>query len=138
MSGSRVCSTLSIALLHSAILLADERAATTAATSPANAPATSGMRLHLMEGSVVTGRLSIDALAVETDFGKLDVPVASIVSFTPGLDSHPVERRKITRLIQQLGSNAAAEREAAQKALSETARLIQHELARYASDEDLE
>ena len=61
------------------------------------------MRLHLMEGSVVSGKLSTEAVTIETAFGKLEVPVANIVSFTPGLDSHPEERKKIGRLIQQLG-----------------------------------
>lgn len=96
------------------------------------------MRLHLMEGSVVSGKLSIDAIAVQTEFGRLDVPVSSILSFTPGLDSHPQERKKISRLILQLGSNAAAEREAARKALSDLGHSIQTELARYANDEDTE
>jgi hypothetical protein len=91
-----------------------------------------------MEGSVVTGKLSTDTVTVETAFGKLEVPVANIVSFTPGLDSHPEEGKRIGRLIQQLGSNAAAERDAAQRALSDMGKSIQPELARYASDEDAE
>jgi hypothetical protein len=82
--------------------------------------------------------LSIDAITVETPFGKLDVPVANIVSLTPGLDSHPEERKRIGRLIQQLGSNAAAERDAAQRSLSEMVIQIQSELARYVNDEDKE
>lgn len=96
------------------------------------------IRLHLMEGSVVTGRLTVDSVSVETSFGKLEVPVTSIVSFTPGLDSHPEERKRIGRLLQQLGSNAAAERDAAQRALTDMGRAIQSELARFAQDDDAE
>jgi hypothetical protein len=96
------------------------------------------MRLHLMEGSVVSGKLSTESVTMETAFGKLEVPVASIVSFTPGLDSHPEERKKIGRLIQQLGSNAAAERDTAERALTDMGKAIQNELARYAADDDTE
>jgi hypothetical protein len=130
-------------LLLSAALLADEPASPPV-TAPAARPGvaqTSGsrtMRLHLMEGSVVTGKLSTDTVTVETAFGNLQVPVANIVSFTPGLDSHPEEGKRIGRLIQQLGSNAAAERDAAQRSLSDMGKSIQPELARYAMDEDTE
>src|SRR5579872_6269013 len=136
MSGTRIPQVVLSGLLLTTALLADE---------PTNPPATGAvgksgveatgashiMRLHLMEGSVVAGKLSTENVTVETAFGKLDVPVSSIVSFTPGLDSHPEERKKIGRLIQQLGSNNAAERDAAQRTLTEMGRTIQTELARY-------
>jgi hypothetical protein len=134
-------------LLLTAALLADEPASPPAAAPAANAGARSlaaqtassrTMRLHLMEGSVVTGKLSTDTVTVETAFGKLEVPVANIVSFTPGLDSHPEEGKRIGRLIQQLGSNGAAERDAAQRMLTDMGKSIQTELARYAQDEDTE
>src|SRR5262249_38984341 len=96
------------------------------------------MRLHLMEGSVVAGRLSTETVTGETAFGKLEVPVSSIVSFTPGLDSHPEERQKIGRLIQQLGSNNAVERDAAQRSLTDMGKTVQSELSRYVMDEDTE
>jgi hypothetical protein len=96
------------------------------------------IKLQFMEGSVVAGRLSIDALTVETRFGKLEIPVASVVSFTPGLDSHPEERKRIARWIQELGSNVAAERDAAQRSLAELGVAVQNELARYVNDEDTE
>jgi hypothetical protein len=127
-------------LLFSAALLADEPPAPPApVVAPAAKPgATRLMRLHLMEGSVVSGKLSTETVTVETAFGKLEVPVASIVSFTPGLDSHPQERQRIGRLIQQLGSNTAAERDTAQRVLSDMGKTIQSELARYTNDDDVE
>jgi hypothetical protein len=143
MSGLRWSPGVLSGLLFSAALLADEPASVPA-VSPAAKPAVSQpgnsrqMRLHLMEGSVVSGKLSTETVTVETAFGKLEVPVASIVSFTPGLDSHPQERQKIGRLIQQLGSNTAAERDAAQRALADMGKTIQSELARYANDDDVE
>lgn len=138
MNGKRVTQGVLSGLLLTAALLADEPAAPPATKVGGETAASRGIRLHLMEGSIVTGRLSIDAISVETPFGKLDVPVANIVSLTPGLDSHPEERKRITRLIQQLGSNTAAERDAAQRSLSEMVVLIQHELTKYVNDEDAE
>lgn len=96
------------------------------------------LKLHLLEGSVVSGRMSVDSLTVTTKFGALEIPVSNIVSFTPGLDNHPAERKRIGRLIQQLGSNVAAERDAAQKALIEIGTALRSELQNYAQDEDLE
>ncbi len=143
MTGSRISQGMISGLLLSAALLADEPntppvspSAPKAATAQPGNPRT--IRLHLMEGSIVTGRLSTEMVTVATEFGKLDIPVANIVSFTPGLDSHPEERKRIGRLIQQLGSNAAAERDAAQRTLTEMGRTIQMELARYTQDEDTE
>lgn len=143
MTASRISQGMISGLLLSAALLADEpntppAAPTAPKTGAAQPGAARSMRLHLMEGSVVAGRLSTETVTVETAFGKLDIPVANIVSFTPGLDSHPEERKRIGRLIQQLGSNAAAERDAAQRTLTEMGRTIQTELARYAQDDDTE
>jgi len=145
MSGIRYSQGMLSGLLLTAALLADEPAsppaATPAASTGARAAQTGGsrsMRLHLMEGSVVTGKLSTDTVTVETAFGTLEVPVSKIISFTPGLDSHPEEGKRIGRLIQQLGSNAAAERDAAQRALTDMGKSIQPELARYAQDDDTE
>src|SRR5438270_8360657 len=143
MSGTRISQGVLSGLLLTAALLADEpatppAAATGAKPGLADAGTNRSMRLHLMEGSVVAGKLSTETVTVKTAFGNLEIPVANIVSFTPGLDSHPQERKRIGRLIQQLGSNAANERDAAQKSLAEMGKTIQTELARYAMDEDTE
>lgn len=142
MRGTSVTQGVLSGLLLTAALLADEPAGVPpvppARPGIENPSPTRAIRLHLMEGSVVSGRLSIDALTVETPFGRLDVPVANIVSFTPGLDSHPEERKRIARLIQQLGSNVAADRDVAQRSLTDMGHLIQSELARHTSDEDPE
>jgi hypothetical protein len=143
MTGSRISQGMLSGLLLSVALLADEPNTPPASLGAPKAGAlqpnsSRTIRLHLMEGSIVTGRLSTEIVTVETEFGKLEVPVANIVSFTPGLDSHPEERKRIGRLIQQLGSNAAAERDAAQRTLTEMGRAIQTELAKYAQDDDAE
>ncbi len=76
------------------------------------------IRIHLMDGTTVMGKLSIKDLEVETSFGKLTIPVTSIISVRPGLDSLPELGKKITDLIEALGSAEFNEREAAQKELA--------------------
>ncbi len=109
----------------------------TPAVRPAE-PAAPAVRVHLMEGSVVSGQLSIDALTVETEFGRLQVPVEHVQSFTPGLASHPDLQKRIARLIQQLGSNDAAERDQAQRELTDFGPSIRTQLDAFRSDEDPE
>lgn len=96
------------------------------------------VRLHLMEDSVVSGILSVDSITVTTEFGTLTVPVDKIVRITPGLDSHPAQKRKLLDLIQQLGSNQVKERDAAQKALVEMGPPIAPILSRFSDDADAE
>src|SRR5687767_10347418 len=47
------------------------------------------IRLHLLDGSVISGDLSVSEIEVETSFGKLVVPIDRIRSLKPGLDSYP-------------------------------------------------
>jgi hypothetical protein len=96
------------------------------------------VRLHLMEDSIVTGALSVQSITVTTEFGTLEIPVTHIVRVTPGLDSHPEQKRRIVSLIQQLGSNNVKERDEAQKALTEMGGAIMPLLERYTSDDDAE
>src|SRR5262245_50031692 len=143
MSGKRISQGVVSSLLLTAALLADDPAAPKASGTGARTGVAENnpgrlIRLHLMEGSVVAGKLSTEVVTVETAFGKLDVPVANIVSFTPGLDSHPEERKRIGRLIQQLGANTAAERDTAERTLTDMGKAIQNELARYLADDDTE
>lgn len=143
MNGKRITHGMLSGLLLTAALLADEPTATTQPPrtdkpSSESTGANRAIRLHLMEGSVVSGKLSIDSIRVETPFGTLDIPVANIVTLTPGLDSHPEERKRIGRLIQLLGSNVASERDAAQRTLTEMGAAIQSELAAHLNDGDME
>ncbi|QDT39251.1 hypothetical protein [Stratiformator vulcanicus] len=99
-------------------------------------PAT--IRVHLMEGSVVSGTLSVETIDVETEFGRLTVPVDRIVGLTPGLDSHPQEQEKIGKLFQQLGSNNAKERDEAQRELLNYGPALREELESRTDDPDAE
>ncbi|MBI2826071.1 MAG: hypothetical protein HYX69_15405 [Planctomycetia bacterium] len=96
------------------------------------------LRIHLMDGSQITGRLATAEIAVDTSFGKLAIPVASIKSMTPGLGSHPKVEQNIGELIEKLGSPVFGEREAAQKALVEMGPSIRLQLDRAANDADTE
>lgn len=107
------------------------------ATTPA-ASTTGAVRVHLMEGSVVSGNLSVDALTVRTEFGTLQIPVERIESLTPGLASHPQLQKRIGRLIQQLGSNDAAERDQAQRELTDFGPAVRSQLEPFREDEDAE
>ena len=75
------------------------------------------IRLHLNDGSVVTGELAISELLVTTEFGPLTVPVSRVKSVRPGLKSYPVLLEKLGQLVQQLGDEAYEKREQAQKEL---------------------
>lgn len=94
--------------------------------------------LHLMDGAVISGRLSIDDIDVETSFGNLKVPVSSIRSFTPGMTSHPELLAQVERLVEQLGSSDFGERELAQKQLVKVGLPARDALRARADDRDTE
>jgi len=96
------------------------------------------LRVHLMEGSVVSGKLSVNSITVDTEFGKLEVPVSRIVSFVPGLDSHPKQREQIRTLILQLGANEKALRDDAEKQLAAMGSSVRQLLEPYRDDKDTE
>jgi predicted transcriptional regulator len=96
------------------------------------------LKLHLFDGSILTGDLSIAEITVDTQFGKLVIPIEKIRSFTPGLDSYPELAAEITIKIKNLGSDDYKTREAAHKELSAMGAKIQHELAKYVADENVE
>lgn len=107
-----------------------------AATSPA--PDSDLIRLHLMDGAVIAGRLSMKEITVETQFGNLSVPVTSIRSITPGLGSHPELAKQVSKLIVDLGSSNYNEREKAQQALLKLGLMVRAELEKAQSDTDVE
>jgi type II secretory pathway pseudopilin PulG len=94
------------------------------------------MRFHLMDGSILTGTLAVDALPVDTEFGRLVVPIDSIKSFAPGLNAHPQLAQQIDTLIAQLGSPNAAQRDRAQADLIAFGPDLIPELQKHADDPD--
>jgi len=97
------------------------------------------IRIHLQDGSIVTGKLSVKDIQVETTFGKLTIPITNILSFRPGLDSFPELAKQINELITNLAANDYNEREASQKELIRMGPPIRKLLeARQKSDDDAE
>jgi len=94
--------------------------------------------LNLRDGSVITGKLTIDKITVATEFGELIVPIDKIQSFTPGLDSHPELGAKVADLIEKLGSDDYKVREETHKVLAKMGPSVRAELARRKDDENAE
>jgi hypothetical protein len=96
------------------------------------------LKLHLFDGSVITGDMSIAEITVETQFGKLVVPIEKIRSFSPGLDSFPELSAQIVEKIKLLGSDDYKTREQAHKDLSAMGVKVRHELEKFIADENVE
>ncbi len=98
-----------------------------------------GIRLVLMDrGQVYYGKLSVASITVETAFGALEIPIDQIVSFTPGLNSHPELLDRINRLIQELGANEEEARNNAERELMGFGPGIRPVLEKYIEDDDAE
>jgi hypothetical protein len=126
------------AFLPAASLQAQERESV---PTPAESPSTADpevVRLHLMDGSMIAGKLSVKEIEIETKFGTLKVPIESIRSFTPGLASHPELGKQVYSLIDKLGSADYDERELAQKELQRMGEPVRPELEKHAADGDKE
>ncbi|HMC11366.1 MAG TPA: hypothetical protein VKH44_08755 [Pirellulaceae bacterium] len=96
------------------------------------------IRLRLLDGSVISGDLSVSEISVETDFGKLVVPIDRIRRLTPGLDSNTKLSQRIETLIKNLASDDYQTREQAHKDLAALGRKAQKELQRFVSDDNAE
>lgn len=96
------------------------------------------MRLHLLDGDIVSGELETQSIAILTDFGTLTVPVEKIIRFEPGLNSYPQIVEHIGELVNQLGSAKYEERESAHKELVGLGPKISSELANYKDDDNAE
>jgi hypothetical protein len=96
------------------------------------------IRLHLLDGSVISGDLSVSEITVETPFGNLVVPIDRIRSFSPGLDSYPKVLADLEALIKNLGADDYQTREQAHKDLAAMGIKIRKELDRFVNDENAE
>jgi hypothetical protein len=96
------------------------------------------IRLHLLDGSIIAGELSVESITVKTEFGDLKVPVEKIKSFTPGLDSKPELLAKIDKLFDDLGSDDYQTRESARKEIIAFGLKIRNELERHGDDGNAE
>lgn len=115
------------------------KTADTKTSEPKPRPAGERMiKVQLMDGSVVNGKLSVNSIMVETEFGKLEVPVTRIVSFTPGMNSHPAERDAVRTLVLQLGANEKTLRDDAEKQLASRGASVKKLLEQFREDKDTE
>ena len=96
------------------------------------------IRLHLLDGSVIAGDLSVNEIGLETDFGKLVIPIDRIRNLRPGLDSYPKLAGEIEGLIKNLSSDDYKTREQAHKELAAMGVKVRKELERFAADENPE
>ena len=96
------------------------------------------IKLHLLDGNIISGDLTVSEIEVDTQFGKLIVPVEKIRSFTPGLDSYPKLAAEIKQKIADLGSDDYKSREQAHKDLAAMGERVRDELQRHANDENAE
>jgi hypothetical protein len=96
------------------------------------------IKLHLLDGNVISGELSVSEVEVDTQFGKLVIPIEKIRSFAPGLDSYPKLAEEVEQKITNLGSDDYKTREQAHKDLAAMGARVRRELDRHASDENAE
>jgi hypothetical protein len=116
----------------------DEEAAVEVTRAPVVELGPKFIRLHLQDGSVISGDLSVAEVTVETQFGKLTVPIAKVRSFTPGLDSNKKAAEQINGLVEKLGSDDYKTREQAHKDLAAMGIRVQKELEKHVGSENAE
>jgi hypothetical protein len=96
------------------------------------------LKIALMDGSLLNGKISVSEFTIDTHFGTLKVPIDQIQALTPGLQSHPQFQQNLTSLINDLGSDLFAVREKAQQALTKLGPEIRPELDRQTKGVDSE
>lgn len=60
-------------------------------------------RFQLVDGSTITGKLSLPRIKMETEFGPLEIPVARLAQVVPGMEHRPNEMKQIEKFIAMLG-----------------------------------
>lgn len=75
------------------------------------------LRFQMWDGTIVSGIVSISSIDVETEFGKLEIPIQRLVEFRPGLVSLPELRSEVETLVADLGDREFKTRESAHKAI---------------------
>ena len=96
------------------------------------------IRVFLMDGSVIVGELSVSSIDVQTEFGKLTIPVTKILSITPGLDSHIKLNARINKRIAALGDDDYKTREQSHKDLLAMGTPVRDVVAEFTDDKNAE
>lgn len=96
------------------------------------------VRLRLVDGSIIVGKLAVERITVDTEFGPLDVPVTMLRGFKPGLHSHWDLRSRLEALLADLGGEDYRRREGAQRELLALGPQVRAALQRHAESENAE
>ena len=116
----------------------DDEAATEVPRAPVVPLGPKFIRLYLQDGSVISGDLSVTEITVETQFGKLVVPIEKLRSFAPGLDSNAKVAETIQALVEKLASDDFKTREQAHKDLAAMGIRVQKELGQHTGTDNAE
>ncbi|HMP80327.1 MAG TPA: hypothetical protein PKD54_12810 [Pirellulaceae bacterium] len=95
---------------------------------PIEMPGPREVRLHLWDGSIVAGDIGIDAIHIETRFGRLQVPISNILNFRPGLQNVPTLNDRINLWVEELGDRDFQVRELARRQLSAMGMLLRNHI----------
>jgi hypothetical protein len=96
------------------------------------------VKVYLGDGSIVTGKLTMQEIVMDTEFGQLKIPVTKILSFTPGLDSLPKLNEQVKAAVEALGSTDFKARDQAQRDLLAMGIPVRTELSRHLGDSNAE
>lgn len=108
------------------------RAVIDTAAQPAPASmADDQIKLHMWDGSIVSGTVSVASIKVQTEFGQMTIPINKIVSFYPGLDSFPQKQAELKRLVEELGDGTYQVRENAHRALVRMGLPLKNEISKF-------
>jgi hypothetical protein len=113
-------------------------AACVADTAKAQGDAPLVWQVDLVGGGRLVGPVKTATIQLETEFGRLGVPISRLTEFTPGFVSHPEELRRVDASIEQLAADKAHVREAAERALHEFGPRAAELLQAAGRDADLE
>lgn len=89
------------------------------------------IKLHMWDGSIVGGKVSVKSINVLTEFGQLTIPINQIVEFYPGLDSFPQKQARLEQLVRELGDGSYQVREDAHRALVKMGLPLRSEILKF-------
>ncbi len=89
------------------------------------------IKLHMWDGSIVGGKVSVQSIKVMTEFGQMTIPIKQIVEFYPGLDSFPKKQARLEQLVRELGDGTYQVREDAHRALVKMGLPLRKEILKF-------
>ncbi len=96
------------------------------------------IKLHMWDGSIVTGKISVASIKVMTQFGQMTIPIKQIVSFYPGLESFPAKQAQLKKLVEELGDGSYQIREEAHRTLVKIGLPLQKEISKFSDGGSVE